>query len=453
LLIDPFIAEGPAYSKKSTGVRFIDEETGFGVVDLLGVFKGSLEGAGWVEVDSKPSEATGEHIVLQIRSAAVPDPQPPLVKLPDPCSSSVNPQEVLISIGGAAYLSYNPYIYEEPPNECGDRIYYAMGETTLETYENLLAKIGEAGLYNATFEGEYTDPSLPFMQTRYRMKLTSITPAYENDEVPISINGSGNSLGGYYLMRSPPNSEGRTLTVKLQTAYLNFGAIDYTGTLGIKRPILTVAGGNPDEGAIVFPVYNSGEYFVHAATNQFVIWTKRTGRTGSMLLLSMPLVDHAPNKNPIIAVTSESLSWYGLSNDFQRLIRNMHWHESYGSGFDNILTDVGWRSQSPSTVGERSPTLLFRGLRAGVALQTIRNAPLAQAAYLLMSGEPKGQGPDRIAGRLWDMLITSDVVEADLDGRMMYDNQSWRRLSVPINTGDLAGTLWILEQPRNDEED
>lgn len=445
MLINPFVETEPAYSANPTGVIRIDEKIGTDAVSLLLYIKLILEAAGWTEIDREPSKAKGETIRAMMPTAAPAVPPRVLEELPDPCTQLLFPQWIQASIGDKAFTSYNPFVYMAPLNDCADRVWYPAGLTPEDTAENLAQKMTDVTPYLVQYIGNVVDPGMPFLNEHMQFTLEAKEPAtFENDWMPLSIGGSRFSSQGFIKLKSPNTPSGRYMTAKLSTMALTSLGVDEDAVQGALTPLITI-GGSGGEGTFAQPMYPSGEYWMQASNYQFVIWNERTGREGSMLLASMPRMDasHMTGADAIVAVGSESIAWFGFTQSFQELVDRLYWTTSVASGYGNTLHEVGYRTQDSSKQW-RSPAMMLSALR-GTDLRTLSETPFVQAAYILLSPNPNIAEVDRIAGRLWDMILTTTANSGSTgQGTVMHDEQTWRRLSASASASDLSASLFVL---------
>src|SRR4030095_11004909 len=285
---------------------------------------------------------------------------------------------------------------------------------------------------NCTYAG-WIDTGTVLLSRKLLFDFEAKDPAFKFDGIRLQgAGGSQFTSKGYYVLRSPETVSGNYLEVKLQTYAVTFAGLSEDAVLGGLQAYITVSssGGSGEYGHVIYAGW--GGYSMQASKHEFVIWSEgREGRVGSALLVSMPRMDegHTGGADPCIAVGSESITWFNFVSAFQQLTRALHWEHSYATGFDSSLVDMGWRSQVSSDLW-RNPTLMHRGLR-GAPLVALNDAPLVESAYVLLSPDPNAaaESSDRIAGRLWDMIITTTAASGD-EAMVGFDDRNWRRLSI-----------------------
>jgi len=441
MLTDPFYEDAPAYSGSSTGVIEIPELIGIDAISLLQMMKSILEEAGWTAAGNFPS--TGVQSAVQLPVAVPPVPPRPLIPHPIGCSGSVNPQAIQASVNGVDYIAYDPYVYILP-TDCADRIFYPVGLTPQDTADALAVAL----TVHSSFSVQYTGD----VGAKHQFKFTSKAPAWEADAEPILVNGGGShfTTKGYYTLRSETTDEGGFLEARLHSYAMNgsFG-INADALVGTLTPFLRVRASGGGEYAQA--IYNSGTYSMCASKYQFAIWCDRDGRTGSELVASLlkPDAGHTTGANGAVAYGSESYSWLGSTGNFTQVTRQLHWEESFATGFVSSLEDVGAHTQESDTTLWRAPTVLLRGLR-GLALKTTTGYPLVQSPYVLLSSDPNHHSEDRIGGRMWDMIVASDNALftglTDQNGMALYDQKHWIKLATASINGDVTSSLWIKQE-------
>lgn len=455
MLIDPFYHDEPAYSDQYSGLVYIKPEIGFDPVWLLDEIKAVLASAGWTTIDRDESTAKGMVLGPNMAVAVPPtDGRPPAV-MTDACSRLYIPDAVVATIigpdgGQQYYIAYDPFAYVDPGTCADGRTYFPAGITLDDSGINLASKITDTTQFDVTYTGQYVDPTTGVVRLTFDWKAKP-PAAYKMDNYTLQMLGSHFTSKGYYTMQSKTTDQGFYLTCKLQLVAWTPGGNHPDAELGIRTPFLTIASNGPTTQAFQHAVHANGAYWMSAGNHQFVIFPEE-GRGGhSTVIASLPKIDkeHPDGADPVFCVGSDSYTWQTYTSNPLKVQDHMHWEESFAGGYEGVLRDVGARTQASGTSLWRDPTMLHRGLRAGVPLLTIWNAPLIQSAYLLSCAEPNltTQG-DRIAGRLWDMILSSSTAGLQVEGGEMsrYDNHTWRKLSMATSSGDVNASMWILEK-------
>jgi hypothetical protein len=438
MLIDPFLNSEPALSELSTGIWGLRGDT----VGWLSGVRTLLEDAGW--------DQTGRTASTAIQSSyrfffpATSPPVPPVPKVPYPGSPCTDPLANKTAIGGLEYYPYDQYRYHKPP-PCRNRIFYPMGPTPWDTAETLAAEMTGTNPFLVTVHG---DPEGLVFEFHLETKSPA---AFEFDVMlPPRIGwGSGYLSMGSYTFRSPAYLGGWLEIELMDRAVGWFGGAggyftDDTATLGSLQPYVIV---RSSAGVYESPYYPMiGPHYGCANPYQVVLWSEATGHGASALLASMlkPDAGHT-GANPVLIVGSENNE---PTFDYQQLIQKQHWENALGSGYDNEIHAIGYRTAGPNPDGDvRSPTLLARGLR-NQGLLTLVGTRLASAPYILMSRDPNGvtaptdQG-DYIAGRLWDMVVMSDSQENA--GTILHNGVQYQLLSSGLRANDLRTSLWLKQ--------
>ena len=439
MLTDPFLNSDPALSHLSTGIRGLPGDT----IGWLSAVRILLGDAGWEQTGRVASTATQSSYRFFFPPTA--PPASPVPKVPYPGNPCTDPLANGTALGDTYYFPYDQYRYYKPL--CRDRIFYEMGPTPFLTAETLADEMTATSPFLVSVHG---DPDGLVFEFHLETKAPG---AFEFDVMlPPHIGwGSGYLSKGSYTLRSP-SYNGGWLEIQLMDRAIGwFGGgggyfVNDDAVLGSLQPYLIVR--SSAMGTYESPVYPiDGPCFGCANPYQVVVWSEGTGHGASALLASMLQMDagHTTGVNPVLIVGSENNEPTG---DYQQLIQKQHWENALGTGYDDEIHAIGYRTGGPNPDGDvRMPGLLARGLR-NRGLMTLIGTRLASAPYILMSRDPNGvtaptdQG-DYIAGRLWDMVVMSDSQETA--GTILHNEVPYQLLSSGLRANDLRTSLWLKQ--------
>jgi hypothetical protein len=432
LLINPFYNPAVKYSESSTGIRRLVYGPSYTNAGLA--IKQVLEDAGWAVVDLRPSEAVQRRPGYYFSAGLTTGEPVPMT--PAQCKSTRGPEWARASAADALFNSYDPNAsIPICPEGTAGIVWYPFEATQTGTAANLTDFLNLLGIWDVTM-GAVDGGDFAFT-------FISSSPAFEADEVPIIVGaGPGTTLKGYYTLRSP-EIDGEYLEIKIQTRMVSglggFLSYDGLGRAQICLGVTSSGGGNE----FYMPI-NPGTYNVCANEHQFLLWPEPgaevTRTDNSSLLVShiQPMEEHltAGIKTMVIGSYNGDLNGRG-----DQLRETLHWNESLGSGYSGQLFSSGFRAGDCD--GYQKIAMLVRGTR-GYPTVSIAGQPLIEAPYVLLPSTPLPGPPPMIAGKLWDIVMTTG--NAKLGSTMMYDGNTWTCFSRSVPVGDVLNDMWILGQ-------
>lgn len=437
MLTDPFYQPGAKYSESSTGVIDLNMATSYVEGGLALV--GALESAGWTIVDSGVSVATQTRPAFYLQTVTDPGPgaPPPREMTLEECNSQAGASWRRAGVGGTIYNSYNPFLLTPTcASGTGGIAWFAAGETTLDTATNLADKISGSGIFIAAVTGTVGDPAAG---GSYVLTLTSLAPAFENDEIEISIGGGDlTSRRGFYTLRSP-SLDGVYLECKIETRVTNnsggFFAYDGVGTIKLCLEITASGGGT------YYMPFMPGNYNFCGCHHQFLMWPvagagSRNANSSILVSLIEPPDEHLIGGVCPLVIGSNNGD---LNSNFDHLRNQLHWSMSLASGHSGAMDDTAYRKGDSD--GYQKVSMLIRGTK-GRPTVSLAGQPLVQAPYVVLPGNPTTGDEAQIVGKLWDIVLTSGG--ATPGAAMLHDGKRWTCFSTTLPLGDVGCDMWIL---------
>lgn len=429
LLTNPFYEPGANYSGALEG------NTGVVGLDMSYYISGGLSlvarliAAGWTVVATSASWAQQDRPEWYFSTGA-PGAGTPVEMTPAQCTTlPIGPGWRYASIGSKQYYPYDPR-YQTPtcPDGTGNMRWYPVGTTTFETAENLCDRISA----DEEFAASVVDAGVSGITGYYRFTFVSLAEnIWGFDNINIGVGGGDrNTSLGYYELRSGTSERGVTLTAKVQNR--RAGSTQWTYIT------VTASGGGTYYDQPIKP----GLYVFAGCQFQFWIGPNGGGGVSSYLasIVEAPRWHATAGDCPLV-----------VGSDNGALAPNnmagaLHWSGSMGTGHAGELR--GTYYGAGVNAGYQKVALLCRGT-IGRVTTTLGGQTLIQAPYVALPESPNsGPGPV-IAGKLWNMVLTTGKAEPGTT--MRHDGRLWQCIGRSALSADVGCDWWALAEGAEEE--